>query len=56
MFLLSHTRIALFATLIAVVVPTVIVALLGLTTSRPWPTSAPSRADCRRWCCRGFAT
>ena len=30
MFLLSRTRIALFATLIAVVVPTVVVALMGL--------------------------
>lgn len=30
MFLLSHTRLALFATLIAVVVPTVLVAVLGL--------------------------
>ena len=31
MFLLSRTRLALFATLIAVVVPTVVVALMGLT-------------------------
>ena len=30
MFLLSRTRIALFATLIAVVVPTVVVAVMGL--------------------------
>jgi SulP family sulfate permease len=32
MFLLSRTRIALFATLIAVVVPTVVVAVMGLDT------------------------